>query len=396
MCGIIITKDQMEAKNGFNKLKHRGSDSFGAMNEKGGWYKALTQKALFKGIKKWEEGYVLYHNRKASIGAVTVDLAHPIDSDNKEWTIIHNGTKRSVVEAFDMFSSDTEAVVNIVSNLQQNDDFKNLVDSLLEDSGVVFLRNNITNKLWFYTNSKRTFYINESKTIGASEPLNTTEKWFLVDDTEFTEFEGIEDFLKNVVVHEKGVKIANFKVAKCPVCKNFQTCFHTSNGRCPKCEVLGTKPTYRVTNYYNSAYSESSWDSYANSAYDPLTIPKGALVEWEGFVGVVLKHDNGDYLVTFGDWGTYCEAGDLTQPKPSKFFLEGYNYYFQDSDNGVKTKIPEKSLLTLDPAKNKNYPYRATGVASPYKWVVLQSDHIGKYIDNELVWEDIEEGATND
>lgn len=116
MCGIIITKDLAMLLEHFDSVVYtRWVDSVGIIDVwTNKWYKTLPSKitnvkeitsigtqqkidSMVNGIKKWAKKektvwpYV-FHNRKASIGSISVDNAHPFKMD---WfLLLQNGTNK--------------------------------------------------------------------------------------------------------------------------------------------------------------------------------------------------------------------------------------------------------------------------------------------------------------
>jgi predicted glutamine amidotransferase len=181
MCGIVgLFKKGIDyekaLKESWERMRHRGEDSYGVLvcynNDNIKIIKSLNMELVLNKVKEMQEKedihWILGHNRKASVGSVIPELAHPIvyRENNKKYVIIHNGTKKSIVELFDNYDSDTEALcelVHIISSVKTK-------KKLLEDTGVIFAFNFNSNYLIFHK-SNRTLYYSPDLNMIASETI---------------------------------------------------------------------------------------------------------------------------------------------------------------------------------------------------------------------------------
>jgi len=182
MCSIIGTSklDNKFKKNideYFETLDHRGTDSYGYifLNRKSKQFelfKSLTKKDFIDKIKELpNNGSIICHARKASVGAVDVVNAHPVkSSDNTVW-LIHNGTNKTYADFYDA-SSDSQGLASLIEAVSEDK-----LDGLLNDLGVVFFTKG--KYIYFYKDELRPLCLNKESGIFASEPL-FDGKWALV------------------------------------------------------------------------------------------------------------------------------------------------------------------------------------------------------------------------
>jgi len=324
MCGIIVVdKDgKQNLKKYFQEISHRGEDSFGGIMEVGEnneLRKSLYRKQFLKQISDINFSWGVFHNRKASIGgAKELGLAHPIWDKNS--AVIHNGTKRKLYDAFSSLgNSDTAVIHQFLENIEWTAQTEKLLQATLKGAGVVFNKN--PNKgLFFHRDEGRPFFVNEERTLGASEPLNESDTWFLVkpQDTWFTD---IEDFMENVETFGKGVKKDRYAPRYCGSCK--KTHYHIDGDEdiCCECHALGkTAPT---TTYWGN-----------NTKNDK--IPNGVLVDffymqWYSS-GVVVDFKEDTYLVKTNYGEFPIPKDDVMVIDPSTLPTKGFTYWVSDNE----------------------------------------------------------------
>jgi predicted glutamine amidotransferase len=170
MCGIIgliqrdkefILSDRLikVIRNGFEINRHRGTDSYGfygvTKNKDIVYYKDLNVENVIEELKKFRNKkfkLVFLHHRKASIGSISKELAHPIKFENI--LTIHNGTNRELFNKLKKenkdLQSDTQAISYLTNKLfkkyyTKNRNKKEILMKILEEleknlnnTGVVF------------------------------------------------------------------------------------------------------------------------------------------------------------------------------------------------------------------------------------------------------------------
>ena len=231
MCSIIGTsklddKFKENIDEYFKTLAHRGTDSYGYifLNRKSKQFelfKSLTKKDFIDKIKELpNNGALICHARKASVGAVDVVNAHPVkSSDNTVW-LIHNGTNKTYADFYDA-SSDSQGLASLIEAVSEDK-----LDGLLNDLGVVFFTKN--SHIYFYKDELRPLCLNKESGIFASEPL-FDGKWALIKEQmtpvvfDFT-FDTKEEFelelgLESYCTTCKKRHIKQKKKALCAVCK---------------------------------------------------------------------------------------------------------------------------------------------------------------------------------
>ena len=132
MCGIVGYIGHQDAKEillkGLEKLEYRGYDSAGiaVMNEDG--VHVFKEKGRIAHLRKCVDSTVesstgIGHTRWATHGVPSVRNAHPHQSSNRRFTIVHNGVienyellKREYLQDTDLVSdTDTEVIVQLIS-----------------------------------------------------------------------------------------------------------------------------------------------------------------------------------------------------------------------------------------------------------------------------------------
>ena len=372
MCGIIgfiDVKERREAiDTALNLLKHRGTDSYGYILERGATTetdKSLSKLSTLKSLNaKDKSDFILLHNRKTSVGGTTIPLAHPIQSKNKKVQVIHNGTKKPLFNTIDDAKSDTEAIAEIIS---LHFEASPLLSKLLEDCGVVFAKNQETGEVLFHTDGCRPLFISKNRQIIASEPVGLGE-WFLIKPT-IGIYNSFLHFMKKVKVHSKSVTLGkddNVTTQLCDGCNKMH--LETSKyGKCFECEVLGRK----VTNYssYSSNYTPTVLNKVYEMSIDNKTWTKKQLTRktWDS--------------VTYS-WNYYSgneEFFYIRKVKKTtpiiKTLKVGKKYLFWDTNDNIKIK---GTYLGLNPGKETKYPYQVefAGKISYYKNVELPAEHV--------------------
>lgn len=247
MCGIIGGKYDV-LKHNFdtylNRLKHRGTDSYGVTvftPTYSTWFKATSLKKI-KGKTLWEDvtsvkntQHLLIHNRKASVGGINIDLAHPIEKGG--WAVTHNGTKKSLQKLLEATcKSDTEAISTILGYTN----VVKLLSELFDGAGVVLATNDP--QFFVHIDGNRPLMMNKERTIFSSEPVESGEWALIKEQTKI--YKSIEDFMQNCETYDF-VEIEDIKKYKpyyCYKCK--KTHLNTAYGLCPACESKYGKDTY--------------------------------------------------------------------------------------------------------------------------------------------------------
>lgn len=192
MCAIIGFEAGTERKHEerieeyLKILEERGDQSFGyfyrTLDGETYFNKALTVEPLLQQIKDTPKGaWCFMHARKASAGMSggTADArlakAHPVDSDDKLITLIHNGTKASIHDTVKGSISDSQGLATLLSIAWKGrrDYYGNIGVVIYERAGVVHL----------YKDGTRPLVMSEDNTIFASEPLFDDIKWKNISNT---------------------------------------------------------------------------------------------------------------------------------------------------------------------------------------------------------------------
>ncbi len=268
MCGIVgFSKDYIlqnyenldsKLNDYWNKLSHRGEDSYGILtiyteNNKIKFHslKSLSKEELLKDFKqkvldkvdKENVLLMLCHNRKASIGDVSLELAHPVVSENS--IIIHNGTKKAVVELFSAYESDTQAFNELIEKFNKLND-KKLLKQLLSNAGVIF-HFDLENLKIIFHKSNRSLYYNEVGIL-SSEPVFTGE-WYAIKKIGLKQLKLNKENIINLFSKLKKEDKKFYYIKQCRICDRF---FYTENKRKQECEKC--HKNFNYYNYYNKIY----------------------------------------------------------------------------------------------------------------------------------------------
>lgn len=194
MCGITVFKDVRTdelsglLKESWTLLNHRGNDSFGLIlvndNNEVKTIKSLNDKELIKTLKSKykndEFKLAIAHNRKASIGKINMQLAHPIRVGNV--IVIHNGTNSKLLNIVTDAKSDTQAIATILNN-RENPFIKKHINNWLIGSGVI-IAYDIEKKKWlFWKDKTRPFVKSVSNGYYSSEPIEFNESYRIINNT---------------------------------------------------------------------------------------------------------------------------------------------------------------------------------------------------------------------
>ena len=410
MCGIIGFVDSQKNRSSLWEwagitIAHRGEDSYGAIlygdtiqtikrldlesTPKGQYYdkkrKRFMSYPATTGIMEDLENlpladFVLFHNRAASVGGVTVDLAHPITKANTyNISVIHNGTKKSLTSTFPKFGkSDTEVMATFLSYHFEDDV---LTDEVLNGAGVVFGVNHDTKQVLVHIDGNRPLFVHEDKQIFASEPL-FGGKWQLVKN-HTKMYQSFEDFIENspkydaIEVEDKDLSYP----VKCAVCN--RTHYVNDDGVCFKCASEGKKPTYTARYYGSGTYYYYGGDDWYGGNKDYF--PVGATVyyystisnKWE-IGNIVKKEGNNRYQIEAPDGLLKIFDKDRIKPIPALYLDKNKKYLFSDSDNWLELKFLGENTNSYN--KNK-YPYIVKsqyGATTYYKFVSLDYRDIEK------------------
>ncbi|MGB6179502.1 glutamine--fructose-6-phosphate transaminase (isomerizing) [Carnobacterium sp.] len=139
MCGIVGYIGNKDAKvillQGLEKLEYRGYDSSGIFivdgNQNGHLFK---EKGRIADLKKIIEPYLfstsgIGHTRWATHGRPSVENAHPHQSTNQRFTLVHNGVIENFQELKDTYlpeisltsDTDTEIIVQLISHFSEEE-----------------------------------------------------------------------------------------------------------------------------------------------------------------------------------------------------------------------------------------------------------------------------------
>lgn len=268
MCGIIgfwgeenIKKWKEILEKGWERLKHRGEDSYGVViktDKKIISYRSLSKESLLEKVREdIEEGiwdienaeWVLAHNRKASVGGIRLELAHPIylqERKQEDIWVIHNGTKRALSDAFGE-DSDTKALPYVFTLRRAK-----IRARLLNGVGVAFCVRRIKNsvKILFHKDNSRPLVFNKEGII-ASEPIERGD-WFEINDIEFVSLDTLSE-IEKLINPKKSLSVV---VKRCIDCGR-----EFVGGE----ELLCQDCRKSYTNYYSSY--KSSYKSYDCEPY---------------------------------------------------------------------------------------------------------------------------------
>lgn len=194
MCGIAVFKNVNtnelceELKESWTMMDHRGTDSFGLLMVKDNgvvkMLKALNNEDLLRKLKSTykddEFELIVAHNRKASIGSININLAHPIRIGNT--IVIHNGTNSSIMDIVTDVESDTQAIASVIDD-RNNYFVKRYIDDWLLGSGVIIAYDVITKKWLFWKDKTRPLVQLISDNYYYSEPVKLGQKYRIIENT---------------------------------------------------------------------------------------------------------------------------------------------------------------------------------------------------------------------
>lgn len=146
----------------------RGLDSLWIINKEA-TYKVLKDK--YKGYKKYlrrqvrEEWLTIMHHRKASIGSVNLDNAHPFEGNN--FILMHNWTARKFFTRYGWVykkDTDSETLLRYIEDKTDTIEeipkvIEELCDRLQENLGNVIITDIARNKILFYTDWARESFL---------------------------------------------------------------------------------------------------------------------------------------------------------------------------------------------------------------------------------------------
>ena len=233
MCGILGLFDKenysQELKAGWSWLDERGTDSYGVVLATPTGLKiikALKKDVILEEVEKIEQQqtilWALAHNRKASVGSVNLELAHPIYNNNS--IIIHNGTKKTIVELFNKYKSDTQALLYLLQDLP-----KQYKSEILQKAGVVF-HFNLKERLLLFHKSNRSLYISEDLSYLSSAPI-AKGNWYKIQKIDLLELKITKKNIFSLLPRENKKEYFYKKI--CKSCKNE---FFTSNAKETECK----------------------------------------------------------------------------------------------------------------------------------------------------------------
>ena len=240
MCGISgYIGDNNAEKNLINCLKmleYRGYDSAGIavlsnlndilVTKSAGKINNLEKKIHYATNSRCG----IAHTRWATHGAPTDANAHPHVSNNKNWSIVHNG----IIENYNVIKSnlktkgykfksqtDTEVIANLLQDLDNGNPIECLINvaNKLDGSYALACLNKNYKDTLFLAKNKSPLYIayNKSEVFVASDAIcfvNKAEQYYSLNDGEFCQAD-----LKNIIFYDKNGK----KIKKTPqILNNYQ------------------------------------------------------------------------------------------------------------------------------------------------------------------------------
>jgi len=259
MCGIVGSFGGIRKKDllfYWDMLSHRGLDSYGVIvktQDKIIAAKSLWDDKAIKNINLQVADWIIAHNRKSSIGGISIDLAHPIS--NKTTLVIHNGTNRNLYMSVKSAKSDTHAIALIFNKLKRKKD----IFDFLNDIGVVWIIDENERRIYFHKDKSRTLYYCIERNLFASEPIDIGT-WQMIDNQEMVlDLDKFEiDFVKNVKLEKKKVELKNIKIGFCSTCGQ-EKLMEEGVYKCPDCIYRNKKKTTSITKGFRSVYSSSSY-----------------------------------------------------------------------------------------------------------------------------------------
>lgn len=279
MCAIIGFK--VESKNNHHKniaeyfkiLQERGDQSYGYMyvTPAGDTYfnKALYLTGVTKDLEDLEEGtWVFMHARKASAGMMgstyeeKIVRAHPVESNDKRVTLLHNGTKTSLKDTVANSASDSQALATLLSVAWEGR------NTYYGNIGVVIY--DLDGKMYLYKDNLRPLVMSEDNTIFCSEPVTDKMKWKNIKETYNSTKTGDTELLLN----EDGLGLdmdapieISFDIARTTI-KNYSTAGYPRVGYCSKCKKQHIKDdkvnVCCVCKVEGKTYTYSATTSYKN------------------------------------------------------------------------------------------------------------------------------------
>ena len=167
MCSIYIgTKEKLRET--LLNQKDRGLDSLGIVSNKR-THRLVRSK--YKGYKKYirnmvnDDWLLIMHHRKATIGAITPDNAHPFEG--KYFQLMQNGTATNFHSGYaDVYKKDTDTenllhyIEDRTSNLEDVPEIlEQLSSRMLEDLGIVIIVDKYSKQILFYADWARESYL---------------------------------------------------------------------------------------------------------------------------------------------------------------------------------------------------------------------------------------------
>lgn len=301
MCSIIVAKANKDFKKNVKeymlKLSHRGKDEgcgILAHTSKGMMrLKSMKITDVVDYVQTLENNtLVIIHQRKASVGTINIENAHPVVSDNKQVNVIHNGTRKIYKELWDA-SSDSQGLATLLSITEQHSHEK-----IMRELGVVFYT--YKGKLYFYKDALRPLVKSKRKAIMSSEPLFDGE-WATVDEVEKPH---PFNFDKEAVSDYKDIKLTKGDAKYCYNCKKIH--LPSTRNVCGVCAILGkgTDYTYPIANSITTKTEDEEqtfsvhFQNYHLQAGKVYKITKDVIIKSEDKSKVAY---NGDVCHVFGN-----------------------------------------------------------------------------------------------
>ena len=206
MCGIIGCS--LSKSSNYNilkqleKLEYRGYDSCGVtdlINNQFFTFKSTNRISELMKERTTKSTLSIAHTRWATHGNVSVNNAHPIESNNLKYMIVHNGIIENYLELKEKYltnynfktETDTEIIVNLFEYFSNTLNIKNTIKkllSVLKGSFACLIVNKETNSIYFFKNKSPLLLGVGNDIILASDICalgKTVDKFYRINDFEY-------------------------------------------------------------------------------------------------------------------------------------------------------------------------------------------------------------------
>jgi len=223
----------------WKQLRERGTDGYGMIVSTKTHILQIKTLDMYQTVHLFRQkitriidlDFILLHNRKATLGRKTLELAHPIKTPMRRY-VIHNGTKKSIKDLFETAKSDTQAIgmlLDLVSETYDrlDDMLKTEINLKLAKTGVIFYVTPYY--ILFHKDSSRTLFINEDLGIFSTLPIEEGV-WNNVSDVGLVKLAHIRevpnDRIGSIYAHK----------AICPFCTTEFVTSSVGPRFCPHCQ----------------------------------------------------------------------------------------------------------------------------------------------------------------